>query len=369
LTVTPPTKDAVDVRLDSIFKSFDGTAVVDGVSMAVFQGEFLSLLGPSGCGKSTTLRIIAGLEDCDAGIVYIGDRKVNDLAPHRRNVGMVFQSYALFPHMTVYENIAFGLRMRGVGAGEIKERVSAAMDLVRLEGLAGRYSSQLSGGQRQRVALARALAPSPAVLLLDEPLAALDKRLREQVQVELKQLQRKVGITTIFVTHDQAEALTLSDRIAVMSAGKIQQIGSPEDLYEHPANDFVANFLGETNFIPGRLVSIEGPSCTVRIGDAIDVIATTSAEAIAVGDAVKLAVRPEHLQLADPDPTAEGHPGTVVRVVYGGSTLAVEFEIARDVTLMARVRSDDGRGRWRPREPVQASWRWQLARVYRQLPA
>ena len=243
------------IGLDGVSKSYDGRVrAVDGISLDVRPGEFFSLLGPSGCGKTTTLRMIAGFETVDTGRIHVGDRDVTDVPVHRREMGMVFQSYALFPHRTVAENVAFGLRMRKVPKPEIAERVKAALALVALTGLEDRRPGQLSGGQQQRVALARAIVIRPPVLLCDEPLGALDRKLRQQMQFELKQLQKELGVTLVFVTHDQEEALAMSDRIAVMNAGRIEQVGTPTEIYDRPRTRFVADFIGEINLIdrPGR---------------------------------------------------------------------------------------------------------------------
>src|SRR6266850_4620549 len=244
---------AADVRLERIEKSFDGkTRAVDRVDLAISAGEFFALLGPSGCGKTTTLRMIAGFEEPDAGRIFVGSEDITDTPVHRRDMGMIFQSYALFPHRTVAENVAFGLRMRGLGKSEIKVRVTQALRQVALEGYEDRRPAQLSGGQQQRVALARAIVIRPRVLLCDEPLAALDRKLRQSMQVELKQLQQQLGVTLIFVTHDQEEAMTVSDRIAVMNAGRIDQIGSPSEIYNRPRTRFVADFIGEINLFEGE---------------------------------------------------------------------------------------------------------------------
>ena len=238
------------IHLDDIAKSYDGRVLaVDGISLEIAPGEFFSLLGPSGCGKTTTLRMIAGFESVDKGRILVGGRDVTDLPVHKRDMGMVFQSYALFPHRTVVENVAFGLRMRGVGRAEIDERVRDALSLVALTGFENRRPGELSGGQQQRVALARAIVIRPPVLLCDEPLGALDRKLRQQMQFELKQLQKELGVTLVFVTHDQEEALAMSDRIAVMNAGRIEQVGTPGEIYERPRTRFVADFIGEINLM------------------------------------------------------------------------------------------------------------------------
>jgi putative spermidine/putrescine transport system ATP-binding protein len=241
---------AAAIRLEAVTKTFDGQVVaVDDVTLDIAAGEFFALLGPSGCGKTTTLRMIAGFELPDSGRVHVGGKDITDLPVHRREMGMVFQSYALFPHRTVAENVAFGLRMRDVPKAEIAERVEAALALVALTGLERRRPAQLSGGQQQRVALARALVVEPPVLLCDEPLGALDRKLRQQMQFELKELQKRLGVTLVFVTHDQEEALAMSDRIAVMNKGRIEQIGAPTEIYEKPRTRFVADFIGEINIL------------------------------------------------------------------------------------------------------------------------
>ncbi|MGL6208419.1 MAG: ABC transporter ATP-binding protein, partial [Paracoccaceae bacterium] len=280
---------------------------LDDVSVAINQGEFFTLLGPSGCGKTTLLRLIAGFETPTSGTILLDGADITDLPPNRRPVNTVFQSYALFPHLTVAQNIAFGLEMLGRPRAEVAARVSQMLALVKLEAMARRKVSQLSGGQQQRVALARALAPAPKVLLLDEPLSALDLQLRKEMQVELKRLQVETGITFVFVTHDQEEALTMSDRIGVMSAGKLQQVGSPRDIYTRPLNRFVASFIGETNFLEGQTV----PG-GVRLGCGA-VVEAVGAKA----GAVTLTVRPEHVRIEGAE--AGGVPAVVTSLVYFGT--------------------------------------------------
>ena len=254
----------IDVRLDRITKRFHEVVAVDDLSLDIERGEFFSMLGPSGCGKTTTLRMIGGFEEASSGTIYLGEADVTGLPPYKRDVNTVFQNYALFPHLTVFENVAFGLRRKKVTSDSISTRVREMLDLVELPGYESRRPAQLSGGQQQRVALARALINHPRVLLLDEPLGALDLKLRKQMQLELKRIQTEVGITFIYVTHDQEEAMTMSDRIAVMRAGKIEQLGTPEELYERPTTAFVAGFLGVTNLLDGVVAGRDGSLLTVR---------------------------------------------------------------------------------------------------------
>src|SRR5438034_8588460 len=247
----PATQGTADVRLDHVTKRFDDVVAVDDISLEIERGSFFALLGPSGCGKTTTLRMIGGFEEPTEGLIYLGEREVSGLPSYKRDVNTVFQSYALFPHLSIFENVAFGLRRRGVGKAEVTERVGDALELVDLGGFGKRKPSQLSGGQQQRVALARALVNRPRVLLLDEPLGALDLKLRKQMQLELKGIQHEVGITFVHVTHDQEEAMTMADQIAVMDGGHIEQLGGPTELYERPQTAFVASFLGASNLLHG----------------------------------------------------------------------------------------------------------------------
>jgi putative spermidine/putrescine transport system ATP-binding protein len=314
------------VTLDHLVKMYGPNRVVDDVSLTVEQGELLALLGPSGCGKTTTLRMIAGFVDATSGRVLIGDEDVTDLPPYRRNTGMVFQGYALFPHMTVAGNVAFGLEMRKVAKSEIDARVRRALDLVRLGQLTERYPRQLSGGQQQRVALARALVVEPEVFLLDEPLSNLDAKLRSEVRVEIRQLQRELGLTTVFVTHDQEEALTLADRLVVMSQGVIQQIGTPTELYERPANAFVADFIGKSNFLKGRL----GPDGRFVTDSGLEL-------KVAEGDTAStlLAVRPEKIQLGAAAMGLDNRlQGTVELVTYLGSLTEYRVRLSPTETIV-----------------------------------
>lgn len=283
------------VELSDVTKAFGEVIAVKELELAVQDGEFFSLLGPSGCGKTTTLRMIAGFEEPTLGQIQIRGQSMTGIPAHRRPVNTVFQSYALFPHMTVEKNVSFGLEMKKVRKEEISRRVGEVLELVQLQGMGDRKPQQLSGGQQQRVALARALVNRPDVLLLDEPLGALDLKLRKAMQLELKQIQNEVGITFIYVTHDQEEALTMSDRIAVMDLGLVQQIGSPRQIYEHPANRFVADFIGETNFLTGKVVKSE-QYALVEVGG-VTLAGISEANEISVGQEVTLAIRPEKINL------------------------------------------------------------------------
>ena len=300
--------EASDVRLEEIRKQFDEVVAVDGVDLEIARGEFFSLLGPSGSGKTTMLRIVAGFERPDAGRVFLGDSDVTNRPPFDRDVNTVFQDYALFPHMTVGENVAYGLRVKGVPRGVRRARAEEALEMVRLSGFGKRKPGQLSGGQRQRVALARAIVNRPRVLLLDEPLGALDLKLREEMQIELKRIQQEVGITFVYVTHDQAEALTMSDRLAVFNSGRIEQVGPPSEVYEHPASEFVAGFVGVSNILrrDGRLIT----------------------------------VRPEKIRMLGetetPDPGSHAESGRIRDVVYVGmiTRYVVELDAGGELTVV-----------------------------------
>ncbi|HEX2113383.1 MAG TPA: ABC transporter ATP-binding protein [Alphaproteobacteria bacterium] len=328
-------RTGASVSVRNLSKHYGPVVAVDGVSLDIGSGEFIALLGPSGSGKSTILMSIAGFEVPSAGEIFIGAERITSLPPHRRGIGMVFQRYALFPHLTVAENIAYPLRRRGTDRATIEREVARTLELVCLKGLGARYPSQLSGGQQQRVALARALVFRPSVLLMDEPLGALDRKLRQQMQMEIKLLHREIGTTIVFVTHDQEEALSMADRVAVLNQGKVQQIGAPDSLYNEPETAFVADFIGETNFIPveigrqdgGAEVRPDGSPAAIRI-DAAN-LRTGAARGL-------LAVRPEHLLLSTSGP---GIPATVVETAYTGPTMNVLVE-AGSRRLIARVTPD-----------------------------
>ena len=322
----------VSLELKEIKKSFtEGEAVLDNISLEISKGEFITLLGSSGCGKTTTLRIIAGLEQPDAGSVWLDGREVTGLEPNQRDVNTVFQNYALFPHMNVAENIGYGLKLKKVPKSEIRKKVSQMLELVQLEGYEKRKPSELSGGQKQRVAIARALVNNPKVLLLDEPLGALDLQLRRAMQIELKHLQKKLGITFIYITHDQEEAINMSDRIAVMKDGRIEQIGTPDEIYNHPKTSYVATFVGNANILHGAAESIQGQNAIVKIGnDKVIVKLETSQQNtedtggkqhLAAGEEVTLAVRSENILLQEAaviGDTGTDHRNTVDISVSGG---------------------------------------------------
>jgi spermidine/putrescine ABC transporter ATP-binding subunit len=330
------------LQLERLYKTFGAFTAVDDVSLEVAQGEFVSLVGPSGCGKTTILRCISGLLEPDSGRIRLGDADITHMPVHRRELGLVFQSYALFPHMTIFENVAFGLRRRGVPEGDIRTRVGAVLDLVRLSGLEDRFPRQLSGGQQQRVALARAVVTEPKLLLLDEPLSNLDALLREEMRVELKRLQEQIGVTTIFVTHDQAEALTLSDRIVVLKNGSIEQIGTPEDIYHRPATPFVASFIGRSNFLLGKVTEHEDGSLRIRLDNGLDVVAQAD-EPLAPGTAVQVSLRHEGIRLANaPAPgAANAFQGTIVFQAFGGPITHYVVQLADGTELLADTPNAD----------------------------
>jgi spermidine/putrescine transport system ATP-binding protein len=324
--------EPADVRLAHVSKRFGSLAAVDDVTLEIRAGEFVSLLGPSGCGKTTTLRILAGFLEPTAGDVFIGGLSMLGVEPYRRPVNMVFQHYALFPHLTVADNVAYGPRRRGRPRAEVQRAVAESLELVSLAGLDARYPRQLSGGQQQRVALARALVNRPRVLLLDEPLGALDLKLRRQMQIELKRLQEYLRTTFVYVTHDQEEALVLSDRIAVMNAGRVEQMDEPRRVYERPATPFVADFIGQTNLLDGVVEGVQGHRLVVRCGTTTVLAA---ADGQAPGTAVKISLRPERVTLALDRPRLDNaFPATVSRRVYLGALSHFHVAAGPDVALV-----------------------------------
>ena len=339
--------DAVVVRFEAVTKRFDNVVAVSGVSLDVCRGEFVTLLGPSGCGKTTILNLAAGFLAPDSGSISIAGKKVNDVPTYRRGIGMMFQNYALFPHMSVADNVAYGLRTRHVPKPERQKRVAEALALVKLEGMEDRRPRQLSGGQQQRVALARALVISPAVLLLDEPFSALDKGLRASMQVELREIQRHLGLTTVFVTHDQSEALSMSDRVAVMREGRIRQFGTPVDVYRTPVDPFVASFVGDSNRLRGSLVRIGAEGAVVAVGATLVGVPSTGLTELATGAPVDVFIRPEQLRIVAPN-DSNAITGKVVAQVYQGGHVDLEIECPAATTNRLRVRSsgDQALGRW-----------------------
>ncbi len=343
------------VGITDVWRRYGLLTAVAGVSLDVAAGEFVSLLGPSGSGKTTLLMMLAGFEPVQAGRITVGERDMTQVPPNKRNVAMVFQRYALFPHLTVAENIGFPLRMRGVGRAERDKRIRRALDMVKLDAHAARKPAELSGGQQQRVALARAIVFDPPVILMDEPLGALDKKLRQHMQIELKQLQRRLGATVIYVTHDQEEALTMSDRVAVMNHGRLVQLGAPRVLYDSPADPFVADFIGEMNLLPGRVIAAHGGACQVSVmgGTA----AGTAAQAgLVVGQGVRVAVRPEHIALSAATPGAAGLRGRLMQIVFNGSITAMLVELPDGMVLRVDVSTRSDAAGLTPGSAVIAHW-------------
>ena len=338
-----------------VWRRYGSVTAVGGVSLEVGAGEFVSLLGPSGSGKTTLLMMLAGFEQPDAGRITVGARDITRVAPNKRDIAMVFQRYALFPHMTVADNIAFPLRMRRMGRAERDERVRRVLAMVKLDAQAGRKPAELSGGQQQRVALARAIVFEPPVILMDEPLGALDKKLRQHMQTELRQLQRRLGATVIYVTHDQEEALTMSDRVAVMNAGRLVQLGPPRELYDRPADAFVADFLGEMNLLAGTVETAgAGSGCTVRTAGGT-AACSVAGPGFSAGAAVRLAVRPEHVALTSGGDGA-GLRGRVSQCVFNGASTAVLIELPDGSVLRADVGASTTNAGLQPGSEVTAHW-------------
>lgn len=356
--------DAFAVELTDVTKTFGQVVAVNDVNLKIENGEFFSLLGPSGCGKTTTLRMVGGFELPTNGQIKICGEAQGYKPPFQRPVNTVFQNYALFPHMNIFQNVAFGLQMKKVPKQKIRKQVEEILELVQLKGMESRKPNQLSGGQQQRIALARALINHPKVLLLDEPLGALDLKLRKAMQIELKNIQKKVGITFIYVTHDQEEALTMSDRIAVMNHGKVLQIDIPERIYERPSNRFVADFIGETNFMNGRVLEVNEEQVKVEIEGKFPVKAIYG-EKVKTDDIVTLAVRPEKLLLATDTINNEFVSGTVTEVIYIGTDLRYEIRISDTTKLVVREQNRGGEigKRFKRGDPVNVSWEMENASI------
>jgi putative spermidine/putrescine transport system ATP-binding protein len=362
---TPPAagaRQAVSLSLKDVSKRYGGAVAVQPLSLEIRAGELLALLGPSGCGKTTTLRMIAGFETPDTGAVIVGERDITFEPPNVRRLGMVFQNYSLFPHMTVAENVAFGLRMQGRSRSEIGERVDKMLETVQLSGFGERYPSQMSGGQQQRVALARALVVDPSVLLLDEPLGALDKNLREGMQFELRQLQKSLGITSVLVTHDQEEALTMADRIAVMSAGVILQVGTPTEVYDRPRTRFVSEFLGTSNVFEAKIEQRKNGQVAVdmNVGRHAHRTVLSMQGDVDASQQVLVAVRPERIRLGRQSETANGVPAIAARVidqVFRGSSHAYKLSVdGRAEPIISYRQADSESSSFEAGEEVFVSW-------------
>jgi spermidine/putrescine transport system ATP-binding protein len=357
MAVDASTSARGDLILKNLTKSFGEFNAVDDLSLVIPKGSFFALLGPSGCGKTTTLRMVAGLEEPTSGSIFVGETDITEMKPYRRPVNTVFQNYALFPHLTIFENIAFGLRRRGITDAEVKTAVDKVLTLIELPELAGRKPNQLSGGQQQRIAVARAIVNRPALLLLDEPLGALDLKLRRQMQIELKWIQTEIGITFVHVTHDQEEAMTMADTIAVMNKGKIEQMGTPEELYDSPKTSFVANFLGQSNLIPGKVSGSDGDNLVVDLfGTKVSVPKSRNS---ATGDSVLVGVRPEKFRIALEGKATHGNVltgGVVSDVSYIGVSTQYQVEMPWGKEVMVFEQNDDDEEMLRKGAKVVLSW-------------
>ncbi|HWK43770.1 MAG TPA: ABC transporter ATP-binding protein [Stellaceae bacterium] len=357
-----PHRDAF-VEFLALEKTYDGTTVVvKDLNLKIHRGEFLTMLGPSGSGKTTTLMMLAGFEVPTSGRIYLDGQSIEATPPHKRDIGMVFQNYALFPHMTVEGNLAFPLEVRGVPKAEIAAKVARALDMVQLDGYQKRRPAQLSGGQQQRVALARAFVFEPKLMLMDEPLGALDKQLREHMQLEIKHLHRRLGLTAVYVTHDQSEAMTMSDRIAVFNQGRIQQVGDAVELYERPINAFVAQFIGENNRLRGTVTGTDGQRCRVALADGISVDAL-AVNIGAVGGPTTLSIRPERVAI-DPGPdVANRFPAQVEELIYLGDHTRVRLAACGTDEFIVKVPAGHVHAGLAPGAEVTIGWRWQDCRA------
>jgi putative spermidine/putrescine transport system ATP-binding protein len=345
------------VRFDQIEKSFDGeTLVIKNLNLEIAQGEFLTLLGPSGSGKTTTLMMLAGFETPTHGEIYLDEQPIGNIPPHKRNIGMVFQNYALFPHMTVSENLAYPLQVRRQSKSEIKDKVHRVLEMVELGGFESRFPAQLSGGQQQRIALARALVFEPQLVLMDEPLGALDKNLREQMQYEIKHLHEDLDVTVVYVTHDQSEAMTMSNRVAVFDDGVIQQLSTPDVLYEKPENAFVAQFIGENNRLSGEVTEITGDRCMVRVNSG-EIIKALIVKSLKIGDRTTLSLRPERVTLNPVEGAVENvFEGTVEELIYLGDHLRTRINVCDNDEFIVKVPNAAGRLRIKKGQQIGVGW-------------
>jgi putative spermidine/putrescine transport system ATP-binding protein len=353
------------VAFTHVQKSYDGVSlVVKDLNLSIAKGEFLTMLGPSGSGKTTCLMMLAGFETATSGEITLDGRPINQVPPHKRGIGMVFQNYALFPHMTVGENLSFPLEVRGMGKSEREAKIKRALDMVQMYAFVNRRPAQLSGGQQQRIALARALVFDPALVLMDEPLGALDKQLREHMQFEIKHLHDSLGITVVYVTHDQGEALTMSDRIAVFNDGRIQQLAPPADLYERPDNSFVAQFIGENNKLLGTIEELSGDKALVRLttGEVID---ATPVNVTAKGQKTLVSIRPERVEFKTEmmPPGAHTIEAEVIEVIYMGDILRAVLKVAGSSDFVMKMRNTQGQTRLAPGQKIKVGWHPQDARA------
>ncbi|MCB1884729.1 MAG: ABC transporter ATP-binding protein [Geminicoccaceae bacterium] len=343
------------VRFDDVQKSYDGeTLVVKSLNLDIARGEFLTMLGPSGSGKTTCLMMLAGFETATHGEIYLDGRQINDVAPHKRDIGMVFQNYALFPHMTVAENLAFPLEVRGKGKAEIGDRVKRGLDMVQLGAFGNRRPAQLSGGQQQRVALARALVFEPHLVLMDEPLGALDKQLRETMQYEIKHIANNLGITVVYVTHDQTEALTMSDRIAVFNDGRVQQLASPDQLYEAPVNAFVAQFIGENNRFSGKVKRVENNTAEVEVAGHL--IRALPVNIDGAGDTTTLSLRPERAHINPTEPLPNLFEGRVQELIYHGDHIRARVAVLGTDDFIVKMPNAHGHDHLQQGDDVRLGW-------------
>ena len=352
------------VQFENIQKSYDGkNLIVKDLNLDIYRGEFLTLLGPSGSGKTTSLMMLAGFETSTSGKISLGGKVLNQLPPHKRDIGMVFQNYALFPHMTVAENVAFPLTVRRLAKSDIEERVTNALNMIKMGDIAHRYPSQLSGGQQQRVALARALVFEPRLVLMDEPLGALDKQLREHMQLEIKQLHDKFGLTIVYVTHDQSEALTMSDRVAVFHKGEIQQIDAPKVLYEEPKTAFVAQFIGENNQIHGTIASIDGDHCEVKLADGT-LLKALAINIAAVGEATTVSVRPERILLGEAAKSCDNLvSGRIKEFVYLGDHIRLCLDTCGSDHFVVKIPAGQFDGNIKFGDELHIGWKREYTRA------